>query len=509
MRYFFIVFVFAVFVFAGEKKTCYSVQVVSFYKKTAGFFNINKYPKNCELISMSNTKALRCGCYDDIKDGRKELKKLKKKYRRAMLVKTYKYRFKKPENIDSEEIQTTDVKDEVQEEYSGTFGLKGSVNIEAQSYLIKPNGKHGYNITGSTKLEASYEKDNLKAVGVLYAQQDFHDFKGSDEENSRSFIRLDELYATYDFENDQLMFGKNIRFWGALELRNVADGFNPQDARGDPFVDNKLGVWNASYTHYTDNAELSVIVKLNEQDREMSAYPYVYYYFPENISYKSSLKTEESKNRPTVYLKYSGSTDTEYSLDYAFIYQNGYDSQRYMTTDRFSGTFCENAYIVNKFITYDTLVVDSTLFKAEALYGDVKNNDEISDYYQFGLGVEHTLSQVYNNADLGLIAEYYKYGTFDSSKRNDLELFEVFQNDLFLGGRYSFNEGNDASIVGGVVLDFDYNEQAYYMQYESRIKEDFKIKFDYRYIEPSKDKLTVYNLLKRHQRISLNLGYYF
>ena len=503
MRYLLIVSFLMVSLFAKNQETCYSVQITSFYKKEAGFFDISRYPESCELMSISNMRALRCGCYDNAKDAFNALEDLKPTYRKAILAETYKYRFK---NL-NKEIIPVEIEPQISQE--SNFEFQGNVNLEAQTYLTKPDGKHKSNLTASTKLEVQYEKDDFKAIGTLYAQQDSHDFKSSDEQNNRSFIRLDELYGTYDFEDDQVMFGKNIRFWGSLELRNITDGFNPQDMRSDPFKNDKLGVWNAAYTHYTDSGEFSAIVKLDEQDRDISAFPYVYYYFPEHINYDSSLKTQESKNRPTVYLKYSGSTDSELPLDYAIIYQNGYDSQRYMTTNMLNGSFEENAYIVNKLMTYNTLVVDSTLFKVEALYTDVKNDNVISDYYQLGLGVEHTLSQVYNQADLGLIAEYYKYGTFEKDKRNDLQLFEVFQNDLFLGLRYSFNEGNDASIISGVILDLDYNEQAYYIEYESRIANSFKLKFDYRYIEPSHDHPTVYNLLKRHQRFSLNLGYHF
>ena len=264
-----------------------------------------------------------------------------------------------------------------------------------------------------------------------------------------------------------------------------------------------------------------MIVKFYEQDRKMSAYPYVYYYFPQTVlppaniplQYSKKLHTEKSEFRPSVYLKYSGSTDTQYPLDYSIILENGYDSQRYYTqtlsADATSVISNENAYLVNKALSYNTLVLGPTLLKLEAVYADVIDNDVISDYYHIGLGVEHTLTQIYKESDLGLIAEYYRYETLEDEKRDDLQLFELFQNDLFLGLRYSFNEGNDASIVGGVILDLDYDEQVYYLEYEGRIADMFKINFDYRYIVPSQDYSTAFNLMGKHQRISLKMGYFF
>ena len=402
------------------------------------------------------------------------------------------------------------------------ISVKGSVDLTAQAYMQHPKSKHPQNVTARVNIESSYEQDALTLKTKVIAQGDYYDLESKEEHNERSYMRLDELFVQYDFEDDQLMFGKNIRFWGALEVRNITDNFNSNDLRGDVFEIDKLGAWSASYSHYTESGELSLIVKLYETSQKMAADPYVYYYLPRAVPtatgikpllYDSRLKSESGDMRPSIYLKYSGSTDSEYPIDYAIILENGYDSQRYFSTmlssDTSSIDMRENAYLVNKILTYNTLVVGATLFKLEALYSDVIDTQEISDYYHIGLGVEHTLSQVYGDADLGLISEYYYYDRLDKSKMNDLELFEVFQNDLFVGLRYSFNQGNDASIVSGVIVDLAYDEQVYYLKYEGRLGESLKLNFDYRYIEPSKDTLTTFHLLSRHERLSFTLGYYF
>ena len=397
---------------------------------------------------------------------------------------------------------------------------KGNIDLSSQFYLKKPTQKHPNNFTASANLEFTYNTDILELKTKLYAQGDYYDTKTTQEKNKRSFVRLDEFYLLYEMENNQIKVGKNIEFWGALEVRNITDTFNPTDLRSDPFNLQKLGVWNATFTHYTENGELSFIVKAYEQGLESPANPYVYYYFPQKINnialtYNNNLHTQKSNTRPTCYIKYAASTDTDYPLDFAIILQNGYDSQRYykiQTANNFANmSIQQNAYIVNKIMTYNTLVVDSTLYKFEASYANVQKSKEnnVSDYIHLGLGVEHTLTQVYKEANLGFIGEYYYYDTFDKDKKTDLELFETFQNDLFLGLRYSFNEGNDASIIGGAILDFDYNEQVYYVQYESRIANLLKLNLDYRYIKPSQNTLTAFNLMGTHERLSIKLGYYF
>jgi len=399
--------------------------------------------------------------------------------------------------------------------------VSGHLDLDSQFYLTAPDSKHKNSFTAQQSLEFNYTNDELTLYSKLYAQEDYYDFVSADQKNERTFARLDELYMKYDFDDDAIQAGKSIKFWGALELRNIVDGFNPQDLRSDLLSVDKLGVWNASYSHYTESGELSLIVKLYEQNQEMAAYPYVYYFFPSFVSYDSKLKTQDADTRPSVYLTYSGSTDTEYALDYMFIYENGYDSQRYFTADKpqnlspLSPTygnptvFESNAYIVNKFMTYNTLVLGATLIKLEALYAKVDEDINVGDYSHVAFGVEHTLENFYESAALGLIAEYYRYDTYESDKYSDIELFETMQNDLFVGLRYSLNNTEDSSVVGGVVTDFEYDEQVYYMKFESRFAESYKIGVDYYYIEPSTSHLTAYALLGQHQRVAVNVAYHF
>ncbi len=388
--------------------------------------------------------------------------------------------------------------------------VKGYVGLENQTYITAPNTKHKNNFTLKENLELKYNKNNFSAYLKLYAQQDYYDLKENLQNNNRSFLRMDEAYLKYDFEDDSIQIGKSIKFWGSLEFLNIVDNFNPKDLRNDIFSKtNKLGVYNLAYTHYFEDSELSLIIKPIQQNQKMANFTYVYYIFPKYISYDDNLETE-SKNRASIYLMYSGSTNSEYPMDFAFIYENGYDSQRYFSPAVNQPTlYKQHAYLTNKFITYDTLVVGDTLIKLEALYVDVINNKKISDYSHVAFGFEHTIQNIYKTNSLGILAEYYNYRTYQKNKYTDLELFETMQNDLFLGLRYALNDSNSASIVGGIVKDFEYNEEIYYFKYESRFLDILKVNLDYYYIEPSKNEKTAFSLLNRHQRISLDISYYF
>jgi hypothetical protein len=400
-------------------------------------------------------------------------------------------------------------------DFSDDMETSAKVGIQFQDYSIHPQNKHGSNLTAYQELELKYYHDNFKAYSKIYAQEDAADAQEASEHNGRTFLRLDELYGQYDFDNSNIKLGKSIEFWGALEVRNITDGFNPIDLRNDPSEKtNKLGVWNGAYTYYTDTGELSLIVKFYEQDQHLAQLPYVYYFLPSFIHYNSKLSSEKGRSYPSTYLKYSASTEWEMPLDYAVILEHGYDSQRYFNIDgplNGSPVNAQNrAYLVNKVSTYNTLVVGSALVKLEALYTDVIDNKDISDYYHVGAGIEYTIANfLENNGDLGLISEYYYYRTLEGDKYDDLGLFETMQNDLFLGLRYSFNDDSDSSFLGGVILDTQYIEQSYSMKYETRVNDVVNVKVDWQYIEPSVRALTAYRLIGRHQRIGIDLSYSF
>ena len=85
---------------------------------------------------------------------------------------------------------------------------------------------------------------------------------------------------------------------------------------------------------------------------------------------------------------------------------------------------------------------DATLYKAEAIFrtGQTNLNGNERDYVAASGGIEHTLYQVFDNADLGLIAEY----AWDSRGR---DATSTFNNDVILGARLALNDEADTSFL--------------------------------------------------------------
>ena len=394
-------------------------------------------------------------------------------------------------NPAAEELKLEALHDEI--------SIRGNVGVEFKWYLDKPPQKLDYNLAGIGEVEALYTKDSW--FGKLFIEGLI-----DSQEEERDYLRANEAYLQYDFVEQDLRItgGREVVFWGALEVYNPVDVINIQNLSRDPFEVFKIGSYLLSLSKYFESSGIELLATLYEQDQSFPGRESPYYIFPPFLTYDENLITEESRTRPTVYLKYSGSSDTVYPLDYALVISNGYDHQRFITLVG-DGILRQNAYIASKFLTFDTLVVNATLLKLEASYTDVKDVQFISDYYQVGAGIEHTLEQIYRGWDIGLISEYYLYKTTDKDKFDDLRLFQSFQNDLFLGFRLTFNDVASSEIVGGGIFDLEYDGE-----FNTRVFDRFTISADIRKIVPNTEGIpTVYELIGDHLRISLNVTYHF
>ncbi len=376
---------------------------------------------------------------------------------------------------------------------AGEIAYKGNLGIEYDYFSHDIPGKRD----DASALRGAFE--TKKAFGD--AEVKLH-LKGiyDKEDGKRRYVDIQELYYKYNFEDSELLIGRNILFWGVLEVYNIADVFNTKDTLDDPFdYDKKLGAWNIAWTRFFDNSELSVIVKLYEEDQRFQDRESVFNFLP--LPYDSDLITEYD-NRPSLFLKYSGSGE-EVQIDYALIYEAGYDDQRYFTYDRASGKLRQHAYWVNKLIGYATLVHADTIYKAEAAVA-ASDDTRVSDYLHAGAGLEHTLYGVWEKRDLGLLLEYYRYEQFNDTKFTPRELGVLFQNDLYAGMRFSFNDTASSEILAGVDFDLDESEKIYFLKYDTRVLDKFKTEVQYQHLSPSEK-----SLFGKTDHLKVAVSYYF
>jgi hypothetical protein len=372
------------------------------------------------------------------------------------------------------------------------FEYKGNIGSESTYANHDIDGKR--ETQNALRLELEL-KQKTKSGQVVFSGLGIVDI----DDKKRRYLNVKDLYYKHEFENSDLLIGRNTRFWGALEFYNHTDTFNTKDWRDDPFdYDAKIGANNIAYTHYFDDSEFSVIAKVHEEQQRVQDIESVSNFIPS--IYSDKLETQKDRDRPTLYLKYSGSgEDTQ--IDYSLIYQNGYDEQRYITP--VGAELRQHAYLVDKVMGYATLVSGSTIYKTELAY--TKSDDEkVSDYAQMSLGVEHTLYSVVGKSDIGLLAEYYNYKEYDEKKLGAKEFGNLFANDVVVGFRYSFNDSADSDILGGVAVDRDNHEKIISLEYNTRLYEKYKLGLSYLHLSSEEG-----SLFKELDSVKLDVGYYF
>ena len=369
---------------------------------------------------------------------------------------------------------------------------KGNIGFES-SYI-------DHDIVGKRDKQHAFRADLELKQKVASGQFVFNGkaiFDKDDKE--RRYVDVNDVYYKHEFENSDLLIGRNTRFWGAMEFYNHTDNFNTKDWLDNPFdYDSKIGSNNIAYTHYFDNSEFAVIAKVHETGQKVQEQKSVNSFLPPN--YTDTLETQENKDRPTIYLKYTGSAE-EMQLDYALIYQNGYDEQRYLAP--VGKELRQHAYLVDKVMGYATLVKGETIYKTELAY--TKSDDKkVSDYAQYSVGIEHTLYGVWGKSDLGLLAEYYKYDAKDSNKLGAKEFGNLFQNDVALGFRLTVNDSSDSDVLGGISIDRDNHEKLLFVEYNTRLLEKYKLQLSYQHLSPKEG-----SSFQKIDSMKMEFGYYF
>lgn len=309
------------------------------------------------------------------------------------------------------------------------------------------------------------------------------EFLYSQEYTERRYLLLNELYISKEKGDYSATFGKRVKFWGEMEGFNIADVYNQKNYLKDPFDKSaKYGAWGGDITRYFDENSLEIGVKLYEEDLKLptGTTPYA----PLAMRYDKKLQLENRRYTPTLYIKTNLVNDTYLDTEVSIVFLHGYDNKRSYTPLN-ANTLAQYAYQVNKALLIAHTIYNDTIFKTELAYTDVIEKETMSDYTQLSAGVEHTLYAVFAQSDITLFGEYYRYLYSDDEKLKNVDISEVYDNDLFLAMRMGFNDVGNSELKGGIVYDIQKEEQVIKATFKTRLFESFIVKSEYLHIHPA------------------------
>ena len=332
------------------------------------------------------------------------------------------------------------------------------------------------------------------------------EFLYSNEYKQRRYLLLNELYISKDFDNYSVSLGKKVKYWGEMEGFNLADVYNQKNYLKDPFNKSaKYGAWGADISRYFDENSLEIGLKFYEEDIPLSTNhtPYA----PLSMNYDKKLRMSNERYTPTLYLKTNLVSDEYVDSETNLILLHGYDNKRSFIPIS-STTLSQYAYRVNKALLLSHIIYNDTIFKTELAYTDIADYTQVSDYTQLSAGVEHSFYEVVGSTDITLFTEYYRYLYNDTNKLKNVDISEIYDNDLFLALRMHFNDVRSSELKVGILQDVQKDEQVIKMTLKTRVYDSFVLDGEYLQIRSSAQN-TILSRFGNSSRFALALHYTF
>lgn len=328
-------------------------------------------------------------------------------------------------------------------EYTEFYGSAGGeVNLFFEEPRFPGQDNHNISIFLEPTFYAEWEDGDLSATFTPFARLDSGD-------SERTHFDIRELKLDYVSGDWEFTVGVDTVFWGKTEAARVVDIINQTDILEDLDEEDSLGQPMIRVGRQFDFGTVQAFYLPYFRKRQ----------FPgDGGRLRAGLPVEESLERidvnggrfaPSFALRYDGvfgGADIGLSAFHGVSRDPGFEP-----VIALSSVPGAQPQVVGLAPIYDRIsqigfdgqfTDDATLYKAEAIYrtGQTNLNGNERDYVAASGGIEHTLYQVFDNADLGLIAEY----AWDSRGR---DATTTFNNDVILGARLALNDEADSSFL--------------------------------------------------------------
>lgn len=359
---------------------------------------------------------------------------------------------------------------------AGELSLSGFVAFESRPYF--GGARFEEQADGAqTSLVAAPEVDWRSANGRHRLSFDpFLRFDGTDGE--RTHFDLREASWRYLGDDWELLLGVDRVFWGVTESRHLVDVLNQDDAVEDVDGEDKLGQPMVAVQLLRDWGTLGVYLMPMFRERT----------FPGSDGrLRPPLPVDSGDAR---YESSAGDRHLDFALRYS-TYFGDWD----LGLSYFDGTGREPRLLpdgtgertsprrgANVLVPHYDLIrqagIDvqytrsAWLWKLEGIYREGHG----PAFGAFVGGFEYTLYQIGGTAgDLGLIAEVLYDG-----RDPRLAPPTVFEDDLFLGGRWALNDVQDTAVLVGWLLDREDGSAALSIEAERRLVGGWKVEVESR-----------------------------
>ncbi|POB13766.1 hypothetical protein [Halobacteriovorax sp. DA5] len=390
------------------------------------------------------------------------------------------------------------------------YGLiTGALTLSSLHTFADGRGEVSLNFRGyvedATTLLGEDQPNELAFVKV--ALEDRGDWSGweynlsligrADEKyQDNSYVDFNEFNIGRSFGNWQASVGQHMFMWSRLEAYHVVDVINSRINDGNIERFEKLGETSVVLSHYTSIGTMKFIYmpyfkEAFYPDSKMRIFDGL---SPQkqNIVKGNTITNSDEDNQfdqfAVYYAHQFGDLDlTVFAIDHIDRTRPIFAAAS--VPDLLAGNI--NAYYLDvvDYGTAATYFWGEQTFKFEYLYSDFNVDDSVSilDYtggqreifnYQLAsIGHEYTYNYD-NNWSSGFYTEYQRVLGVGKDKRSQAQ---IFQNDLFIGHRLALNDAYSNEFMLGLYIDLERaGETLYYLSYERRLNNAWKMKLNFR-----------------------------
>nr|VFK51045.1 MAG: hypothetical protein BECKTUN1418D_GA0071000_100442 [Candidatus Kentron sp. TUN] len=400
--------------------------------------------------------------------------------------------------------------------------LSGYIEGQVRWFRFSPN------LSREKQSKGAVTSIALKPEWKYLTENRKHDFKitpfmrydAADKE--RTHIDIRELYWLYKGEEWEILAGINQTFWGVAESRHLVDIINQTDLVEDPDEEDKLGQPMIRLTMDL-RPKLKLVriletIKSQEKQNWGKLTAFLIPGFRERTfpGPKGRLRTpipveakasvfpgSASKNRVDLALRYSHTIDR---WDIGLHYFHGNSREPWLQLDPVRMRLIPRYDLINQVGADIQYTSDNWLGKFEGIvreghgkiFGALVSGIEYTFYQPFREWNQEELK----DADLGVLVEYLH------DDRDDSAPSTIFDNDIFLGTRLSFNDTQNTQLLAGVMSDLSRGEYSFNLEAERRINNNVKAELQVRVFGGANSEDPLFSI-EKDDYVQLSVFYHF
>lgn len=358
------------------------------------------------------------------------------------------------------------------------WDISGNVALEYRFFTESPmdTDQHDQYLGASGEVEFYRSWGDNSVTITPFARISQHD-------NNRSHVDFREANWLHIADDWEVRAGLSNVFWGTVESQHLVDIINQTDALEGIDGEDKLGQPMVNLKLIRDWGDLDLYWLPYFRERQFSGTEGRLRTHPRTDADYATYESEDEETHQDFAARW---VHTLGDLDLAVSYFQGTsrDPSFVQGVDNGGDPILKPHYEQIRQAGLEfTWVANSWLWKAEAIQRKGLSNSlgEKEDYFAAVGGFEYTFVGIAESStDLGVLMEYH----FDERGERATT---PYQNDIFLGLRFAFNDMQSTEILTGLIIDNDSDASLAFIEASRRLGDNMTMELEARFFNDFDD----------------------